>query len=571
MSPPKRIAAIVLPALACEVARTQGSIQHPQQPFGLIVDENAQQRRAITGQECLAAVNARAYNYGIRPGQCVSEAGAFIGNLQIARLKRSELSAKLGLIAEAALHYGTTAALTLEQPRRRKRTPSTSKPSATMGYPLGAGAGPLDTVWLDISGCAHLHGGEEALCIELSERIGELGHRARIAVAEGPRIAQAVARWHASQAANALLVPNSQGAHWLAKLPTAALPLSMKQLTWFSKLGVLRISDLTRLDRPRLAHRLGPCAQDILQLLAGHDLVPLCPYTPPRNISEHAYFDDPIHSNVPLFFVLRGLIARAIARLEVRGLACQAASVWLRYDPAVVALHNRTSNSIMARKHPAPNNTMRPHGAAQRGAAQRGAAQRGAAQRGAAQRGAAQRGAARRTGQTTSHMPSTHTLRVSMPVPLCREGDLGRALHAKLERLTLTAPVIEVQLNLERLTERPGHQVGLGQRGEPEPTALPTLLAELSAWVDPHNVGTLTQRDAHRPEARSQLIPIDSHSDIDSRRHIDKHSPAASSPSLSLVHSWRLPEPTRILPRPIKVGALRSGGNPYLQRQPLLH
>ena len=544
MNPPKRIAAIVLPALACEIALLQHAVAtttpsakpnqspptakppnaalQPNQPFGIILDEDAQQQhRPIVGQDRLAAVDPRAYNYGIRPGQCVSEAGAFIGNLQIVRLKRSQLCTELSFIAEVALQYGTTAALTLQQPRQRKRTKLPHKRAPIVGYPLGAGAGPMDTVWLDISGCAHLHGGEQNLVAELYARITALGHRVRIAVAAGPRIAQAVARWCPSPSTSTLLVAPGQGARRLASLPTAALPLQSQQLTWLSKLGILRIADLNRLDRARLAHRLGPSAQDMMQLLAGHDAALLCAYTPPKDISEHAHFDEAISSSEPLLFVLRGLLAHAIKRLDLRGQACQAISLWLRYDPAVIALRKRANNKFtlsncLTRKSQVCHDGKRTP----------------------------------RTGQANNLEP-TYTLRVNMPVPLSREADLDRTLRAKLEKLTVSAPIIEVQLTLERLTERPCYQVELGQRGEPEAAALPMLLAELSAWLGPHNVGTLTQHSTHCPETRSQLVPI-------------THSPTPTAPSprcLAWMHSWHLPEPTRMLPQPVAVTSLCSGGS----------
>src|SRR5882672_3364445 len=52
-----------------------------------------------------------------------------------------------------------------------------------------------EVVWVEIGGCAHLHGGEHALVAALAARVRALGHTCRIAIADGPRIAAAVARF----------------------------------------------------------------------------------------------------------------------------------------------------------------------------------------------------------------------------------------------------------------------------------------------------------------------------------------------------------------------------------------
>jgi protein ImuB len=360
-------------------------------------------------------------------------------------------------------------------------------------YPLGAGAGPRDTVWLDVTGCARLVGGEDVLAAELRDRVAALGHRARVAVASGPRIAQAIARWwlpRSTAGEEELVVTAEATARRLADLPVAALPLETPLLVWLGKLGILRIADLVRLDRARLAHRLGPAARDLLQLATGRDDVPLRAWEPPRRIVESAAFEEALDGLEPLVFVLRRLVARASARLTARGEACTAVSIGLAFDPSVIALENRNALEE-ANQGPA--------------------------------------------------LSCETELALSLPVPLAREDELLRPIHARLERLEAPAPIRSVTLVLDGLTARPEHQLDLGRRRGRDPGGLPRLLGELEAWLGPGRVGLLHLRDAHRPEARSALAP------------------PAAAPTPPHAPPLAADEPTRILPEPIEVGRIERG------------
>ncbi|HZO14309.1 MAG TPA: DNA polymerase Y family protein [Polyangiaceae bacterium] len=466
----KRIAAIVLPDVACELARERKLVDG-RRPFAVIVDDTVEGE--LDTKAILDAVDAHAGRYGVRPGQSAAQACAYVSGLRIARLSKKEVLSALGGVAEIALAFGTTAALTLER-------------GDLLGarYPMGAGAGPFDTVWLDVSGCSRLVGGEDVLCAELIEKVRELGHRARVAIAGGPRLARALARW---KVGSDLIVPSApaQAARELGELPIAALPLERETLSWFGKLGILRIDDLARLDRKRLAHRLDD--RDILALIEGRDDVPLCPYQAPRCIVESSELDAAIDGREPLLFVLRGLSARAVARLDARGEACGRVTLTLAHDRGVVALENRNERLAL--------------------------------------------------GDETR-------FELVPPIVLSRQEELMRTLTAKLERLDLPAPIVAVTLMLDELTTRSHTQFSIGHKQTADPDALPTLLVELGAWLGTERVGVLQLQESHRPEARSHLV-----------------APALplAEKKTTPVNRIALPEPTRLLPRPITIGAIERG------------
>jgi protein ImuB len=58
-----------------------------------------------------------------------------------------------------------------------------------------AAATPNDGIWIDLSGCAHLHGGEELFCRRLHAFCRRAGFSARIAVADTGGAAHALARY----------------------------------------------------------------------------------------------------------------------------------------------------------------------------------------------------------------------------------------------------------------------------------------------------------------------------------------------------------------------------------------
>lgn len=456
-------------------------------------------------------------------------------------------------------------------------------------YPAGMGAGPWDTVWLDVSGCARIFGGEESIAAELCDRAEQLGHRARVVIADGPRIAQSLARWSSTGWVRPVIrgrggqpAPPARGgsgrcadaarsvrqsstglaertgadeaarnlsrsglaagclgplsgraftsidpARELAALPSVSLPLEPRLLGWLGKLGILTIGELARLDRARLAHRLGPHAHDLLELVAGRDGLPLIAHEPPRVIVEEASFEHELHGTEPLLFVLRGLMGRAATRLEARGEACQSLHLTLRYDPAHVRLERRLAGTV--ERHLAEE------------LAQGGPRDVG--------RVLPAQLPLLREGSAGPQVPPQVSVEIALPLPLHDEDELLRALRARLDRLVLQAPVVATVLTLDGLVPAPRAQLALSRKKGPLSLdrkgagEFPLLLAELSGQLGEGRVGVLRVGDSHRPEARSELVPIDPSS-----------RPAApQKPENASAEPWSLAEPTRLLPHPIEI------------------
>lgn len=311
----RRVVAIVLPRLACELA---GGESHP--PFAVVLGDD---RTSVTPTSVLDAVSDEARRYGVRVGQTAAEAHALVAELAVRLVTFSALREALGAVAEVALAYAPRA-----------------------GFELGDAAGPLDTVYLDVGGAAHLAGGEAALATELASRVRKLGHLARVAVADGGRIARAVALFAPRRET---VVPPGEGAKAMAELPVAALPLERSAIAWLAKVGVATVGDLARLPPSAASPRLGDRARDALELASGRDAAPITPYEPPRRPTERVAWEDGVSSAEPLAFALRGLVARLSARLEGRGEATGSLELRARYDASIAKLRGVAETELVAR------------------------------------------------------------------------------------------------------------------------------------------------------------------------------------------------------------------------------
>ena len=113
---------------------------------------------------------------------------------------------------------------------------------------------PAGRGWPDITGCAHLHGGEAALLADLLDRLARGGAPARAAVADTPGAAHAMARFGPDAAA--VVAPGGQQPA-TAPLPVGALRLPPETVSALRRLGFARIGQLAGAARGPLVRRFG--------------------------------------------------------------------------------------------------------------------------------------------------------------------------------------------------------------------------------------------------------------------------------------------------------------------------
>jgi len=171
-------------------------------------------------------------------------------------------------------------------------------------------------LWLDVTGCAHLFGGEEALLAHLTRRLKRLGFSARAALADTPGAAWARARY----GANHPCVPGMGQRDALAPLPVAALRLAPETAATLSGLGLRCIGDLYGIPRAGLAARFGRVVAHRLDQALGHESEPISPRRPPPSHGVHAAFAEPIARAEDVAEAVRRLLERLCRQLEAEGL-----------------------------------------------------------------------------------------------------------------------------------------------------------------------------------------------------------------------------------------------------------
>lgn len=146
----------------------------------------------------------------------------------------------------------------------------------TAADPIGRGGEP-DGILLDITGCAHLFGGEEELLSILHRRFSELGLTVRCAIASTPGAAWAVARYSRNTLS---IVPLGGEADALRELPVAALRLDRAVVDGLVRLGLKRAGDLYGKPRAPITARFGAEVARRLDEALGFEPEPISPNLP---------------------------------------------------------------------------------------------------------------------------------------------------------------------------------------------------------------------------------------------------------------------------------------------------
>ncbi len=202
--------------------------------------------------------------------------------------------------------------------------------------PLVALDGP-DGLVLDMSGCAHLFGGEAGLARDLLARVAGVGLAARAAIAATPDGAAALARFSGRRS---LILPEGTDlGPLLAPLPLAALRLSPALLASLARLGLVRIGDL--LDKPRapLAARFGADLMDRLDGALQSGRATLTYRFPPPRFSVDKALAEPVERVEDVLGLARHLAGTLAGLMERHGLGARRLDLALfRVDGKVTRL-----------------------------------------------------------------------------------------------------------------------------------------------------------------------------------------------------------------------------------------
>jgi protein ImuB len=193
---------------------------------------------------------------------------------------------------------------------------------------------PPDALVVDLTGCAHLFGGEDALLEQVAEDCADLGLTVHAGIADTVGAAWALARYAGQpvqavrsgdaidQEAWATRARAGKRRHWvkggpapqiaatvsrqdriaapgktraaIARLPVAALRLEPQVATELTRLGLRRIEDLAGQPRAALARRYGRHLVQRLDQALGIEPEPVSPAKPPLHFAVRLTLPEPI-------------------------------------------------------------------------------------------------------------------------------------------------------------------------------------------------------------------------------------------------------------------------------------
>ena len=513
-----RIAAISLPELRVEVVRelarakadTDAEAMGVREgvPLAIVVAPPPLTEAKLLGNTRLDVVSREARMLGVHPGQTIAQARARAPALAVRVVRPEAVQGVLQRLAEVSLAFGATV--------------SFASAGAGQDAKADASAAYGDVVWVDVTGCAHLHAprdcdrppsvsdGEAILAARLARVFGGLGHTCAVAIADGPRVAAILACAAAASRAAAgartagarsrrrqeeeddepllVIVPPGKNALALAPLAVSALPIGADDARWLMKLGVRTVAELRALPRSALATRLGARAAVVLGLAEGEDRAPLSPYVPPEVPEEGVSLEYGVTDSEALTFVAKTLTDRLATRLAGRAVAASRIELDLVLDVALLPADARDLERIQR-------------------------------------------------------------IAIELPAPLSSASDLLAALRPKIERAVLRAPVLSAKLRAASLVHKPQAALSLFEPQPKAERALPRLVAELAADLGEGAVGRLSLGDSWVPEDRSRFVRLDVKASASRSK-----APAAGAiagKARRLLAS--VPEPTRILSEPVVV------------------
>ncbi|KMW58961.1 DNA polymerase-like protein [Candidatus Rhodobacter oscarellae] len=212
---------------------------------------------------------------------------------------------------------------------------------------------------VDLTGCAHLFGGEEPLLHQVAEDCADLGLTVQTGVADTVGAAWALARYAGQpvamsrtgdaidQEAYATRARAAKRRHWtkggaapkpgveaadlnriappgkahsvLAPLPVSALRIDPDTAENLVRLGLRRIGDLSGTPRAALARRFGRALVQRLDQALGMEPEPVSPAKPPLHFAVRLTLPEPIGLDTDIIAAVDRLLPELEARLKAKG------------------------------------------------------------------------------------------------------------------------------------------------------------------------------------------------------------------------------------------------------------
>jgi len=238
------------------------------------------------GRLIITASNAAAEAQDVSPGMAAADAKAIIPELQVIDDIPGQAAKLLKALGEWCIRYSPVIAVDLP-----------------------------DGLILDISGCAHLWGGERAYLKEIVTRLQSKGYDVRAAMADTIGTAWAICRFGKITP----IIENAGQATALLPLSSAALRLEPDVLERLNKLGLRTISSFIHMPRAALRRRFGLHLLLRLDQALGQEDEAMQPLQPIEPYQERLPCMEPICTATGIGIAIQQLLETLCCRLQQEG------------------------------------------------------------------------------------------------------------------------------------------------------------------------------------------------------------------------------------------------------------
>ena len=255
------------------------------------------------GKLTLHAVNTVAEQAGIRTGMTLADARAILPDLQTSEANAEAENRALTQISDWCGRF----------------SPWTAPDEDGSGTAF-SGAG---SVWLDVTGCAHLFGGEDAMMRDIIGRLGDIGFTAYAAIADTPGAAWAAVRYTAYKRKRWTNVGKGRARDTIAAMPVAGLRLAPATVAGLQAVGLRHIGELMPIPRTALVDRFGSDLADRLDQALGDRPEPVSPLAVASPWYARRTFAEPIGRAEDIAHTVRDLARDLAATLETDGIGAR--------------------------------------------------------------------------------------------------------------------------------------------------------------------------------------------------------------------------------------------------------
>jgi protein ImuB len=273
-APPRQYLALWFPFLATDRLHRERDSSHgaERDDRPLVVTEK------IRGALRINAVDPRASNLGLTRGLTLTDARSRIPDLAVAEADAKGDARFIERLAGFCERF---------------------TPSVALDLP--------DGLVLDITGCAHLFGGEARLQIKILANLRDSGLSVRSSIAGTPDAARALARFSKVE-----IAPPGKSEVLVKRLPIAALAgLERETVIALSRAGLKTIGDLSERPSQVLATRFGQDLVTYLMRTLGREDARITPLRPLPSVVVDQHFPEPFTQAEALESVLASLLEDA--------------------------------------------------------------------------------------------------------------------------------------------------------------------------------------------------------------------------------------------------------------------